>query len=76
MILQIMCYFDDIIRFWHRDTNFSGTLLDEKLYNEKNKNILIDDISYKTSLGAKSLHIRFNKIDWFIKIHDKIIIWL
>ena len=36
-----MCYyFDDIIRFWHRDTNFSGTLLDEKLYNEKNKNIL------------------------------------
>ena len=35
------CYFfDDIMRAWkiHIDTDFSGILLDEKLYKEKNKN--------------------------------------
>ena len=41
-------YFDDIIRFWDRDIDFSDILLDEKLYKEKTKNILIHDISYKT----------------------------
>ena len=30
------------------------------------------DISYKTSTGAKPLRIRFDKIDGFIKTHDKI----
>ena len=36
-------YFDDIMRAWDVDidTDFSGVLLDEKLYKEKNKNILI-----------------------------------
>ena len=29
-------------------------------------------ILYKTSMGAKPLRIRFDKIDGFIKIHDKI----
>ena len=46
-----MCYyFDDIMRAWNIDidTDFSGILLDEKLYKEKNENILIYDISYKT----------------------------
>ena len=53
-----------------RDVNFSDILLDEKLYKEKkNENILIYDISYKTS---KPLRIRFDKIDELIKIHDKI----
>ena len=33
---------------------------------------MIYDISYKTSTGAKSLRIRSDKIDGFIKIHDKI----
>ena len=64
-------YFDDIIRFWDRGIDFSDILLDEKLYKEKYKNILIHVISYKTSTGAKPLRIRFDKIDAFIKIHDK-----
>ena len=34
--------------------------------------ILIDDISYKTSIGSKPLCIRFNEIDEFIKIYDGI----
>ena len=33
-------------------------------------NILIYDISYKTLIGTKPLHIRFDKIDEFIKIYD------
>ena len=43
-------YFDDIMRAWNIDieTDFSGILLDEKLYKEKNQNIFIYDISYKT----------------------------
>ena len=65
-------YFDDIIKFWDRDIGFSDILLDEKLYKEKYEIILIYDISYGTSTGAKPLRIRFNKIDGFIKIHDKI----
>ena len=66
-------YFDDIIGVMDGDRNFdfSGILLDQKLYKEKHENILIYDISYKTSTGAKSLRIRFDKIDVFMKIHDK-----
>ena len=37
------------------------TLIDEKPH----ENILIYDISYKTLIGAKPLHIRFNKIDGY-----------
>ena len=67
-----MChFFDDIIRFWDRDFEFRHILLDKKLY-EAHQNILIYDISYKISTGAKPLRIRFDKIDGFIKIHDKI----
>ena len=65
-----MCYyFDDITT--DRDIYSVDILLDEKTY-ETYKNILIYDISYKTSTGAKPLCIRFSKIDGFIKIHDKI----
>ena len=64
-------YFDDIIRFWNRGIDFSDILLDEKLYKGKYENIFIYDISYKTSAG-KALCIRFDKIDGFIKIYDKI----
>ena len=39
---------------------------------KKSKNILIYDISYKTSTGAKPLRIRYNEIYGFIKIHNKI----
>ena len=62
-------YFEDIIRFWDKDIEFSDTLLDEKLY-ETSDNILIYDISNKTSTSAKPLHIRFDKIDGSIKIHN------
>ena len=65
-------YFDNIIRLWVTDIEFSDILLDERLYEEKYENILIYNISYKTSKGAKPLRIRFDKIDEFIKIHDKI----
>ena len=67
-------YFDDIMRAWDidTDTDFSGILLDEKLYKEKKNFFLSYEISYKTSAGAKPLRIRFNKIDGFIKVHDKI----
>ena len=56
-------YFDDIIRFWDRDIDFSDILLDEKLYKEKYENILIYDISCKTSTCAKPLRIRLDKVD-------------
>ena len=46
-------------------------LLDEKLYKEKYKNILIYGISYKTPASAKPLRIRYDEIYGFIKIHDK-----
>ena len=52
------------------DFDFDDILLDEKLYKEKNENILIYDISYKASVNAKPLCIRFNKIDEFIKTHN------
>ena len=67
------CYnFDHIIRFWRRDIDFSDILLDKTLYKETQENTLIYGISYKTLTGAKSLRRRFDKIDGFIKIHDKI----
>ena len=67
-------YFDDIKRACDRDIDidFSGNLLDEKLYEEKYENILAYDISYKTSMGAKPLRIRYDEIDGFIKIHSGI----
>ena len=76
-IKNLTCYyFDDIMISisWDIDidTDFSRILLDEKIYKEKNENILIYDISYKTSTGAKPLRIRYDKIDGFIKIHNKI----
>ena len=62
-------YFDGIIRAFDKDADadFSGILLGEKLYQEKNENILIYDISYKTSTATKLLRIRYDKIDGFIK---------
>ena len=65
-------YFDHLTRVWDTNIYSIDILLDEKLCKEKYKNILIYDISYKTSMGAKPLHIRFDKIDVFIKLHDRI----
>ena len=67
-------YFDDIMRAWDIDidTDFSGILLDKILYKERSENILVYGISNKTSTSAKLLRIRYDKIDGFIKIHNKI----
>ena len=60
-----MCYyFNDIIKF--EDFDFDNILIDEK----SPENILIRDISYRTLIGAKLLHIRFDKIDGFIRVYD------
>ena len=60
------------MKVWDKDVDFSDILLDEKLYKEKYENMLIYVISYKISTGTKTLRIRFDKIDGFIKIHDEI----
>ena len=49
---------------------YSGDILLDKKSKETHENILIYDISYKTSTSAKPLRIRFNEIDSFIKIFD------
>ena len=63
-------YFDDIMRV--RDIDFSVFLLDEKSYKTY-KNILIYDISYKSFMGSIALRIRFDEIDGFIKIYDRVL---
>ena len=61
------CYcFDDTMRVC--DITFNDILLNQKSY----KNTLIYDVSYKTILVEKPSHIRFDKIDGFIKVHDGI----
>ena len=63
-----MCYyFEDIMGVRDGDIDFSDIFLGEKLYKGKYENILVYDISYKTSTGAKPLRIRFNKIDDLLK---------
>ena len=44
------------------DFNFNEILLDETLYKEKDEN----------DIYAKPFRIRLNKIDGFVKVHDKI----
>ena len=57
-------YFDNVIKLEDFD-------LDNISIGEKSpKNVLIYDISYKTLIGSKPLHISFNKIDGFIRIYD------
>ena len=67
-------FFYDLMRASDRDTDIdlSDILLDEKLYKEKHENILGYDISYKTSMSAKPLLIRYDEIDGFIKVHNGI----
>ena len=60
-----MCYyFDDIIKLESFDPD--DTFIDEKSH----ENILMYDISYKTLIGVKPLHNRFNKIDGIIRTYD------
>ena len=65
-------YFDYIIRFKDKGIDFSDVLLNEKLYIKKTENILIYDISYKVLTNAKPLRIRFDEIDGFIEINERI----
>ena len=57
-------YFDDIIRI--DDSNFDNILTNERSY----ENILVYNTSCKTLIGAKPLHIRFDKVDVFIRVYD------
>ena len=56
--------FDDIIKTEYFDF---GTIL---IYENSYKSILICNISDKTLIGAKLLHIRFDKVDGFIRVSD------
>ena len=59
------CYYIyDIIKF--EDFDLENILLDEKSY----QNIFVYEILYKTFIGAKLLRIKFNKVDWFIRVYD------
>ena len=60
-------YYEGIIKFKYFD--FDNILLCEKSY----ENILVYRISHKTLIGAKPLHISFNKIHRFISVYDGII---
>ena len=37
---------DESLGYWDTDTDFNGTLSDEKLYKEKNETYFIYDIAY------------------------------
>ena len=58
-------YFDDIIKL--EDFGLGNILIDEKLH----ENILIYDISYISLIDSKSLCIRFDQINAFIRIYDR-----
>ena len=62
---QTCYYFDDIIKI--EDFELSNILLDE----ESQENILIYNVSYKTLIGTKPLHIKFNNVDGFIRDYDQ-----
>ena len=49
-----------------KDFAFDNILIDEKT----NKNILVYDISYKTLFDSKSLRIRFDEVDGFIRVYN------
>ena len=58
-------YFDDIFKL--EDFDLDNILIDEKSH----ENILIYEISYKTLIDSKHFHVRFDKIDGFIRIYDE-----
>ena len=59
-------YFDDIIKV--EDFGFDNILLDGKLYKELYENVLVCDISYKSSMDAKPSLLWLDKVDGFIKL--------
>ena len=59
------CYYiDDIIKT--EDFDLQNILVDKKLY----ENISVYNVSCKSLIDSKPLHIRFNKIDGFIRVYD------
>ena len=48
------------------DFNLDNNLIDKQSY----ENIFLYNISYKTLIDVKPLHIRFDKIDGFIRVYD------
>ena len=61
------CYYFDN-KMTVSSVGFNDILLKKK----SQKNTLIYDVSYKHFTGGKPLHIRFDKIDGFIKVYDRI----
>ena len=55
-----LSYFDDIIKI--EDFGLDNILIDERSCN------LVYDISYKTWIVVKPLHIQFNKVDGFFSL--------
>ena len=63
----------EIIDINFREENLSDEKKKKKKKKKKNENILIYDISYKTTfMRSIPLRISFDKIDVFIKIYDRI----
>ena len=58
--------FKNILLTQINDVDFDNILLDQKSY----KNILVHSISDKTSIGAKPLRIRFDKVYGFIRVDE------
>ena len=57
-------HFDDLIKI--NDFDSDNVQLDQKLCHKK----LVHNILYKTLIGAKPLHIRFDKVYGFIRVYD------
>ena len=57
-------YFDDIIEI--EDFDLENILIDKKSY----KNFSVYNISYKGFIDSKPLHIRFDRVDGFIKVYN------
>ena len=62
-LCMLFC-FSDIIKF--EDFDFDNILINEKVY----KNILIYNILYRALIGPKPQHIRFDKINGFIRVYN------
>ena len=63
---RICYYFDGIIKFGNFD--FNRWKITRKYI------ALVYGISYKTLVGAKPLHIRFDEINGFIRVYDKLFV--
>ena len=58
-------YFGDIIKI--EDFNLNKVLTDENSHED----VFVCNMSYKTLIDARLLHIRFDKIDRFIQVYNQ-----